>query len=148
MMIVPGSKTDSFSSLCGSTIVPFRNTSSCRGAQPRVRRVAVAEPLQVFTPKEDIVPGQTMHWIINCITIAQFALMSVKMWQCGRVERYLDMHILSDDRLVVYSGPLAHRGAPSDDAVADASKVFHLRPPYDPSKHPSCILQMMILHPL
>ena len=29
MMMVPGSRFDSLISLCGSTIVPFMNTSSC-----------------------------------------------------------------------------------------------------------------------
>ena len=34
MMIVPGSRFDSLISLCGSTIVPFMNTSSCTRCVP------------------------------------------------------------------------------------------------------------------
>ena len=61
MMIVPGSRTDSFNSLCGSTIVPFRNTSSCRSKH----RTISASLLQGLLPGKEIVLGQAMQWTVR-----------------------------------------------------------------------------------
>ena len=44
MMMVPASSTVSLISLCGRTIVPFRNTSSCTAKPRRVRSANVQQP--------------------------------------------------------------------------------------------------------